>query len=100
MEATLYILRCANGSYYTGLTRKDLASRVSEHQQGTFDGYTARHLPVFLVFSQAFDRISDAIAAERQVKGWRRDKKEALIRGEFELLPILSKRGAKGMRQL
>ncbi|POF27854.1 GIY-YIG nuclease family protein [Roseibium marinum] len=95
MGATLYILRCANGSYYTGITKKDLESRISEHEQGMYDGYTARHRPVTLVFNCQFDRLTDAIACERQVKSWRRDKKEALIRGNFELLPELSKRGAK-----
>jgi putative endonuclease len=59
---------------------------VAEHNAGTFGGYTAQ------VFSQSFDRITDAIAAERQVKGWSRAKKEALIRGDFTRLPELSKR--------
>ncbi|TYC51649.1 GIY-YIG nuclease family protein [Rhodobacterales bacterium] len=94
MSAILYILRCSNGSYYTGTTRKALESRVSEHQQGTHDGYTARHRPVELVFNCHFENITDAIACERQIKGWRREKKEALIRGEFDLLPSLSKRKA------
>jgi putative endonuclease len=93
MKVTFYILRCSNASYYTGVTRKDLASRVSEHQQGTYDGYTARYRPVELVFNCEFEQLTDAIACERQVKGWRRDKKEALIKGEFDLLPALSKRG-------
>lgn len=92
MEAIVYMLRCANGSYYSGLTRKDLASRLSEHVQGTFDGYTARHRPVELVFSCAFDRLTNAISCERQIKGWRRDKKEALIEGRLDLLPGLSRR--------
>lgn len=95
MAATVYILRCSNGSYYTGITRKDLESRVSEHQQGLYDSYTARYRPVTLVFNRAFDRITDAIACERQIKGWRREKKEALIRGDFDLLPELSARGRK-----
>ncbi|GAB4515927.1 MAG: GIY-YIG nuclease family protein [Roseibium sp.] len=95
MSAIVYILKCANGSYYTGITRKDLATRLSEHQQGVCDGYTARHLPVELVFSCEFERLTDAIACERRIKGWRRDKKEALIRGTFDLLPELSARGAK-----
>jgi putative endonuclease len=95
MSATVYILKCSNGSYYTGVTRKDLESRVSEHQQGLYDGYTARHRPVELVFNSHFERITEAIACERQIKGWRREKKEALIRGDFELLPELSKRGRK-----
>ena len=90
--AYLYILRCADGSYYTGTARSGLERRVAEHSAGIYGGYTAQRRPVTLVFSQWFDRITDAIAAERQVKGWSRAKKEALIRGDFESLPQLSKR--------
>jgi putative endonuclease len=91
--AFLYILLCADGSYYTGTTRADLELRVAQHNAGTYAGsYTAQRRPVTLVFAQWFDRITDAIEAERQVKGWSRAKKEALIRGEFERLPELSKR--------
>jgi putative endonuclease len=90
--AHLYIVRCADGSYYTGTARAGLEQRVAEHNAGTYGGYTAERRPVTLVFSQWFDRITDAIAAERQVKGWSRAKKEALIRGEFWRLPGLSKR--------
>ena len=80
MNAFLYMLRCADGSYYVGTTRGSLDQRITEHQAGTFGGYTARRRPVTLVFQQYFERIEDAFAAERQVKGWRREKKEALIR--------------------
>ena len=90
--AFLYILECADGSYYAGTARSSLEKRVAEHNAGTFGGYTAQRRPVTLVFSQWFDRITDAIAAERQVKGWSRAKKEALIRGDFARLPELSKR--------
>jgi predicted GIY-YIG superfamily endonuclease len=90
--AWLYILRCSDGSYYVGSTRAELEQRVGQHQAGVVDGCTARHLPVELVYSRLFQRITDAVAAERQVKGWRREKKEALIAGRFELLPKLSKR--------
>ena len=92
----LYILRCADGSYYVGTSRaEDLDTRVSQHQQGTFGGYTAKRRPVVLVYSSHFERIDEAIASERQIKGWARAKKEALIRGDFEALPGLSRRGAK-----
>ena len=94
MSAWLYILRCGDGSCYVGVTRNSLEARIAEHQAGTFDGYTARRRPVVLVFHQYFDRIEDAVAAERQVKGWRREKKEALIRGDFSALPDLSRRTA------
>jgi putative endonuclease len=90
-----YMLRGSDGSYYTGTTRDGLAARVVQHQAGVFDGYTAHRRPVTLVFQQEFQRVEDAIAAERQVKGWRREKKEALIRGDFALLPALARRGMR-----
>jgi putative endonuclease len=68
-----------------------LEERIAQHNAGTFDGYTARRRPVLLVFAQEFQRTTDAIAAERQVKGWRRDKKEALIRGDYQALYGLSR---------
>jgi len=92
MTAYLYILRCRDGAYYVGATRNSLEARVAEHNAGTFDGFTSLRRPVELVFHQEFDRITDAIAAERQVKGWRRAKKEALIAGRYDLLPELAKR--------
>jgi putative endonuclease len=92
MGAWVYILLCADGSYYVGTTRDSLDRRFAEHQAGTFGGYTARRRPVTLVYHQQFERVTDAIAAERQVKGWRREKKQALIRGDFALLPALSRR--------
>jgi len=92
--AWLYMLRCADGSYYVGTARVSLEQKVAEHNAGHYSGYTAKRRPVTLIFSQWFERITDAVAAERQVKGWSRAKKEALIRGDFEALRILSKRGA------
>jgi len=95
MSATLYILRCSDGSYYVGTTRDGLEKRVSEHQAGTYDGYTAHRRPVKLVFQQGFERIEEAISAERQIKGWRREKKEALIRGDYPALPLLASRAKR-----
>lgn len=93
MRAFVYILCCSDGSYYVGSTRgDDVARRLSEHQQGVRDGYTAARLPVTLVWSGEFDLIADAIAFERQLKGWSRAKKEAVIRGEWERLPDLASR--------
>jgi putative endonuclease len=92
MPAWLYILRCRDGSYYVGTTRGSLETRVSQHNTGHFGGYTSLRRPVDLVFQQEFQQITDAVAAERQLKGWRREKKEALIAGDFALLPILAKR--------
>jgi putative endonuclease len=98
MSACLYMLRCADGSYYVGTTRGSLDKRIAEHQAGAFDGYTARRRPVALVFDRYFDRAEDAVAAERQVKGWRREKKEALIRGDYQALPELSRRRTAAAR--
>ena len=78
-----YMLRCADGSYYVGSTRTSLEARVTDHNNHRFAGYTSARLPVMLVWSQEFERIADAIAAERQIKGWNRAKKEALIAGDF-----------------
>jgi putative endonuclease len=86
MSAFVYMIQCSDRSYYVGSTRTTLDDRIVQLSGGSFDGYTARRRPVTLVFAQEFDRITDAIAAERQLKGWRRAKKEALIRGDFEAL--------------
>lgn len=94
MTAYLYILRCADGCYYVGMTRGSLEKRLAEHDAGTFDGFTAHRRPVDLVFQDSFERIEDAISAERQIKGWRREKKEALIRGDFAELQFLARRGS------
>src|SRR5262245_1979799 len=93
--AYVYILLCADGSYYTGTARHGLEQRVAEHNGGHYGGYTSTRLPVSLVFSQWFERFTDAIAAERQLKGWSRAKKEALIKGDFGGLPVLAKRKQK-----
>ena len=91
MNAHVYILRCCDGSYYVGSTRCSLEARIARHNAGHFGGYTKKRRPVTLVWSQDFDRITDTIAAERQVKGWTRAKKEALIAGDFELLHELAR---------
>jgi putative endonuclease len=91
LGAYLYIVRCADGSYYTGTTRASLELRIAQHNDGTFGGHTSTRRPVVLVYHQEFDRITDAIAAERQVKGWTRAKKDALIRGDFDALRALAR---------
>jgi putative endonuclease len=88
--AYLYILRCADGSYYVGTTRSALEIRIAQHNAGTFGGYTETRRPVELVFSQWFDRITDAIENERKIKKWSRAKKEAFIRGGMASLQELS----------
>jgi putative endonuclease len=90
--ADLYMLRCADGSYYVGTARNGLDLRIAEHNSGTFGGYTASRRPVSLVFSEHFERIADAIAAERKLKGWSRAKKQALIAGDWSRIAGLAKR--------
>jgi putative endonuclease len=90
--AWLYILRCADQSYYVGTTRAELETRISQHQAGLFNGYTSKRRPVKLVHAEYFDRIVDAIAAERKIKGWSRVKKEALMANDFRQLRELARR--------
>jgi putative endonuclease len=82
--AWLYILRCADGSYYVGTTRSSLDSRIAQHNAGTFEGYTTTRRPVDLIFSQWFDQITDAIENERKLKNGvapkRRRSSEAISR--------------------
>jgi putative endonuclease len=93
MGAFVYMLRCSDGSYYIGTAAgNDLSMRVAQHQAGTFPGYTALRRPVDLVWSEHFELITDAIAAERQIKGWSRAKKEALIGQDWIALRNLAKR--------
>lgn len=79
----VYILRCADGSYYVGSTW-NLEKRIEEHHSGAYQGYTSLRLPVELVWSCDFSSEHDAFLTERQLKGWSRRKKEALIRGDLE----------------
>jgi putative endonuclease len=90
--AYLYILRCADGKFYVGTTRKSLEERLGEHNAGLHGGFTVVRRPVTMVFAQHFETITDAIAVERQVKGWSRAKKEAMINGEWDRLPELARR--------
>lgn len=86
----MYILLCANGSYYTGSTI-DLERRLAQHQNGEGANHTKKHLPVTLVYYEEYPRIDTAFYREKQVQGWSRKKKEALIEGNSELLPELAK---------
>jgi putative endonuclease len=95
MGAFVYMLQCANGSYYVGsATGDDLSKRVAEHQLGTYPGYTSTRRPVRLVWSGHFERITDAIAVERKIKGWSRAKKAALVRGDWAEIKLQAKRRA------
>ncbi len=82
MSSWVYLLRCADNSYYTGHT-DDLEKRVVAHQTGEIEGYTSTRLPLTLVFSDEFRTREEALACERQIKGWSRKKKEAMIRGDW-----------------
>lgn len=81
--AWMYILQCSDGSYYVGST-VDIQLRLWQHQQGEGAKYTARRLPVELVYTEEYPRIDEAYHREKQVQGWSRAKKEALIRGNFD----------------
>ena len=85
----IYIIKYSDDSYYTGNTQ-NLELRISQHNDGTFGGYTSKRRPVELVYSEPFSTYEEAFNAERQIKGWSRAKKEALIRGEFNLLHELA----------
>ena len=86
----LYILRCADGSFYIGHT-DNLDLRISQHQWGEIDGYTAKRLPVHVVFAQEFPTRLEALERERQLKRWGRAKKEALIDREWRRFSALAR---------
>jgi len=90
----IYILECSDKSYYIGVTN-NLEKRRAEHQSGIHEGYTSLRLPVKLVYSSSFNDITEAINFEKQIKGWSRKKKEALMRGDFDALVLLSKSKTK-----
>jgi putative endonuclease len=89
--AWMYILECADGSYYVGST-KNLERRMTQHISGLGSRYTSGRLPVKLVYGEEYDRISDAYSREKQVQNWSRAKREALIHGNYEMLPPLAKK--------
>jgi len=93
----VYMLECADGSYYVGKYQgHDLETRISEHNTCKYENaYTARRLPVTLVWSQWFSRYDDAVAVEQRIKGWSRAKKQALIRGDWDTVQKLSRRGVQ-----
>ena len=85
----VYILECADGSYYTGSTI-DIEVRMRQHQDGRGSNHTKKRLPVKLIFLEEFQRIDDAFYREKQIQGWSREKKKVLIDREFNKLPELS----------
>ena len=90
MAFWVYILRCSDGSYYTGHT-DDLERRMAQHYTGELPCYASIRLPVELVFSQEFQARAEALERERQIKGWSRGKKEALIRGDWAEMSRLAR---------
>jgi len=90
MTFYVYLLECADGSIYCGHT-DDLEARISAHQLGTFRGYTFKRRPVRLIFHEQFSSRAEALAAERQIKGWSRSKKLALARGDWKKVQRLAR---------
>lgn len=85
----MYILECSDGSYYTGSTT-NLELRLAQHQAGEGANHTKKRLPVKLVYFEEYQRIDEAFYREKQVQGWSRKKKEALISGKSEDLHKLA----------
>ena len=89
--AWVYILECRNGEYYVGSTT-DVERRLAEHQAGLGGDFTRKHRPVMLVYTEEYASIEQAFQRERQLHGWSRAKKEALIKGDLERLKELGQR--------
>ena len=77
-----YLLRCSDGSYYAGHTQ-DIEARMAAHHDGFYPGYTKNRRPVELLWVEGFETREEALAGERQIKGWRRTKKEAMVAGDW-----------------
>lgn len=89
MKGYMYILLCSNGSYYTGSTN-NLELRLIQHQNGKGANHTKKYLPVTLIYYEEYPRVEQAFYREKQIQGWSRKKKEALINGDHNLLPELA----------
>jgi len=86
----VYILKCSDKSYYTGITN-NIGKRLNEHKFGkNSDCYTLKRRPSELKFQQTFNDVLQAIYFEKKIKKWTRSKKEALINGDFDMLQILA----------
>ena len=93
MGAFVYMLLCSDNSFYVGCaTGNDLSKRVDEHNAGKHRGYTFTRRPVRLVWSEHFERVTDANATERKIKGWSRAKKNALTTGDWDAISGFAKR--------
>ena len=92
MPFWVYVLRCSDGSYYTGHT-DNLQQRIGKHTTGEIPGYTANRRPVTLAYSQECATREEALSAEIQIKGWNRAKKEALFKGDWAEIARLARSG-------
>jgi predicted GIY-YIG superfamily endonuclease len=90
MSFWAYMLHCRGGYFYVGHAQ-DIEARIAQHKSGLVRGFATDHLPVDLVWSEQFPTRYEALAAERQIKGWSRAKKLALIRGDWPRVSLLSK---------
>ena len=86
----VYMLQCRDGSYYTGHT-DNLEARIAAHQSGEIIGYTETRRPLELVFSESFPTRLEALEGERQIEGWSRAKKAALIAGDWQEISRLAR---------
>ncbi len=98
--ASVCILRCADGSLYVGITRRAIEERLSEHAQGISKGYTKGRRPVELLHSERHERVDEAVAAERRIKGWSRAKKNAYILEDYDALHAFAQRRGRAGREL
>ncbi|HEY2642454.1 MAG TPA: GIY-YIG nuclease family protein [Galbitalea sp.] len=89
--AWTYILKCSDDSYYVGSCR-NLEHRVWQHSTGLGSKYTSKRIPVVLVFAHEFDNVGEAYAFEKQIQGWSRAKREALMAQDFNEIRRLSKK--------
>jgi predicted GIY-YIG superfamily endonuclease len=91
MAFYVYMLLCADNAIYSGHT-DDLEARLIAHRRRLYCGYTAKRLPVRLIFADTFATRDEAFAVERQIKGWSRAKKLALAEWDWELVQRLALR--------
>jgi predicted GIY-YIG superfamily endonuclease len=86
----VYILKCSDESFYVGHT-DELEKRIAEHETGATEGYTKSRRPVTIIYTADFSTREDALSFERQIKGWSRKKKEALIKGDWDEVKRLAR---------
>lgn len=92
-NAAVYMLRCNDGTFYVGSTKgQNISHRLAQHQTGFGGSYTRVRHPVELVWSQTFERYTEAFEAERRIKKWSKAKKEALIRDDWEGVRVAAKK--------